>query len=109
MPESTSSRSDRRVPKFKVDEIRWSDLLEKFRSVQLRHEKARTRQLLLPRGQPIDTTPSTPVVGPKRNVNQAQPPQSHKRGARSIQTITQGIMNVGRSSDGKKGIGGKRG
>jgi hypothetical protein len=113
VPESTSSRLDRRAPKLKADEIRWSDLLEKFRSVQLRHEKARTRQLLLPRNQHIDTTPSTPAVGPKRNAsvaNQAQPPQSHKRGARSIQTITQGIMNVGRSSgDGKKGIGGKRG
>lgn len=111
-PESTS-RLDRRAPKPKADEIKWGDLLDKFRSVQLRHEKARTRQLLLPRNPHIDTAPSTTAVGPKRNVSTAQqapPPPSHKRGGRSIHTITQGIMNVGRNTgDGKKGAIGKRG
>jgi hypothetical protein len=113
-PEFTS-RLDRRAPKARSDEIRWADLLEKFRSVQLRHEKARTRQLLLPRGPHIDAAPSTPIVGPKRNVSVAHqtaaPPPSHKRGGRSIHTITQGIMNVGRGTgDAKKNTGGgKRG
>ena len=101
----TSTRADRRAPKPKADEIKWSDLLDKFRSVQLRHEKARTRQLLLPRSPHIDTVPSTTAVGPKRNVSTVQqPPPTHKRGGRSIHNFTQGIMNVGRSG----GDGGKR-
>jgi hypothetical protein len=109
----TSTRPDRRTPKYRADEIKWSDLLDKFRSVQLRHEKARTGQLLLPRSPHIDTTPSTPAVGPKRNVSTAQqPPQTHKRGGRSIHNFTQGLMNVGRSGGdiGKKSsmVTGKR-
>src|SRR5271169_4182245 len=93
-PESTSSRPDRRALRLKSDEIKWTDLLEKFRFVQLRHEKARTRQLLLPRSPHIDTAPSTPAVGAaKRNVSvvreaaQTTAP-THKKGSRSIQTIT---------------------
>src|SRR5271155_1916355 len=110
-PESTSSRPDRRPSRLKSEEIKWTDLLEKFRSVQLRHEKARTRQLLLPRSPHIDTAPSTPAVGAaKRNVSvvreaaQLTAP-THKKGSRSIQTITQGIMNVGRGGgDAKKAL-----
>jgi vacuole morphology and inheritance protein 14 len=105
-PESTSSRPDRRPSRPKSEEIKWTDLLEKFRSVQLRHEKARTRQLLLPRSPHIDTAPSTPAMGAvKRNVSvvrevtQTTAP-THKKGSRSIQTITQGIMNVGRGGGG---------
>jgi hypothetical protein len=119
-PESTSSRPDRRPSRPKSEEIKWTDLLEKFRSVQLRHEKARTRQLLLPRSPHIDTAPSTPALGAtKRNVSvvreAAQTAPTHKKGSRSIQTITQGIMNVGRGGggggDGKKALAaqGKRG
>jgi vacuole morphology and inheritance protein 14 len=112
VPESTITRPDRRVLKPRVDEIKWADLLEKFRSVQLRHEITRTRQLPIPRTPHIDPAPSTPAVGQKRNVsNTAQaPPQTGRRGGRSIQTITQGIMNVGRGGEGKKTSGplGKR-
>jgi hypothetical protein len=100
-----------RAPKPKADEIKWQDLLDKFRSVQLRHEKARSRQLVLPRSPHIDPIPQTPTQ--RRNVSQqreqAPPPtpQTHKRGSRSIHSITQGFMNVGRGGEGKKG-GGKR-
>ena len=110
VPESTTSRADRRVPKTR-DEIKWSDLLEKFRSVQLRHEKARTRQTSVtsvPRSPLIEATPSTPAVSgvTKRNISAPhQGVQGHKRGGRSIHTITQGIMNVGRGGDGKKTAG----
>ena len=108
-PESTTSRPDRRPSRPKSEEIKWTDLLEKFRSVQLRHEKARTRQLLLPRSPHIDTAPSTPAVGAaKRNVSVAREApvtapaaaSTHKKGSRSIHTITQGIMNVGRGGSG---------
>jgi vacuole morphology and inheritance protein 14 len=103
----TSSRLDRRGPKAKADEIKWQELLDKFRSVQLRHEKARTRQPLLPRSPHLDTAPPTPAITQKRSVSTAHQPApsapSHKRGGRSIHTITQGILNAGRSSgDGKK-------
>jgi len=93
-----------RGPKPRSDEIRWQDLLDKFRSVQLRHEKARSRQLL-PRSPHIEPVPQTPSQ--RRNVSQQreQPapptPATHKRGARSIHSLTQGIMNVGRH-EGKK-------
>ena len=60
---------------------------------------------MLPRNPPFETAPSTPALGPKRNISsvQQQPPPANKRGGRSIQTITQGLMNVGRSApEGKK-------
>ena len=118
-PDTGTARPDRRTttPKPKED-IKWGDLLEKFRSVQLRHEKARTKQLLLPRTSPrIETTPSaTPNVAQKRNTSTGPavpiapaPTASHKKGGRSIHTLTQGIINVGRGNEGKKVSGsGKR-
>ena len=83
------------VPNLKKSNGHPTDLLEKFRSVQLRHEKAPTRQLLLPRFPHIDTAPSTPAVGAaKRNVSdvreaaQTMAPTHKLKGSRSIQTIT---------------------
>jgi vacuole morphology and inheritance protein 14 len=110
----STTRSDRsRLQKSKADEIKWNDLLEKFRSVQIRHEKARTRQPLLPRSPHIDTAPPTPSIGQKRSAstNQQNSQPTHKPRGRSIHTLTQGIMNVGRSGgEGKKpSQGGKRG
>jgi hypothetical protein len=102
------TRAERRA-KPKSEEIKWQDLLEKFRSVQFRHEKARSKAQVLPRSPHIETNPSTPAIGPpaasKRN---SSAPAQHKRG-RSIHNFTQGIMNVGRSStDTKKVSGSKR-
>jgi vacuole morphology and inheritance protein 14 len=101
----STSRADRRIPKPKADEIKWTDLLEKFRFVQLRHEKGRTRQPLLPRSPHIETAPPTPAIGQKRSTSRneqvAQTP-THKPRGRSIHTLTQGFMNVGRGGDGKK-------
>jgi len=117
-PDTSTARLDRRTatPKPKED-IKWGDLLDKFRSVQVRHEKARTKQLLLPRTSPrIDTPPATtPTVTQKRVstapgvANAPVPATGHKRGGRSIHTLTQGIINVGRGNEGKKVSGsGKR-
>jgi hypothetical protein len=102
------TRAERRA-RPKSEEIKWQDLLEKFRSVQFRHEKARSKAQVLPRSPHIETNPSTPAIGPpaasKRN---SSAPAQHKRG-RSIQNFTQGIMGVGRSSgDSKKVSGSKR-
>jgi hypothetical protein len=100
-------RVDRRA-KPKSDEIKWQDLLEKFRSVQFRHEKARSKAQILPRSPHIETNPSTPAIGPpavsKRN---SIAPAQHKRG-RSIQNFTQGIMGVGRSSGETKKVSGSK-
>ena len=100
-------RVDRRT-KPKVDEIKWQDLLDKFRSVQFRHEKARSKAQILPRSPHIETNPSTPSLGPptvsKRN---SSAPAQHKRG-RSIQNFTQGIMGVGRSSGETKKVSGSK-
>ena len=105
------SRSDRRGVKTKTDDIKWQDLMDKFRAVQTRHEKARSRQPNS-RSPQLEPTPNTPALQPKRNAsvgNQGGGTQpTHKKGGRSIQTITQGIMGVGRSSGDAKGAGAKR-
>jgi hypothetical protein len=84
--------------------------MEKFRAVQSRHEKARSRQPNS-RSPPVEPTPNPPGLVPKRNAsvgNQGGLQPTHKKGGRSIQTITQGIMNVGRSSGEAKGAAAKR-
>jgi hypothetical protein len=109
-PSAEPPRPDRRLPKSKSDDIKWTDLLDKFRSVQIRHEKARTKQPLLPRSPHVDTAPPTPSVGKRStSVNQVSQP-THKPRGRSIHTLTQGIMNVGRGGEAKKvSQSGKRG
>jgi len=119
-PSIPSSRADRRAaaaaaPKPRSDDVKWAELLEKFRSVQFRHEKARSKAQILSRSPHIETNPPNPALGPlptvtKRNVSAAPPTATamqHKRG-RSLQTITQGIMGVGRSGETKKVSGSKR-
>jgi len=118
-PSNPSSRADRRAavgtPRPRSDDVKWADLLDKFRSVQFRHEKARSKAQVLSRSPHIETNPPNPALGPlpavtKRNVSAPPPPPTsaqHKRG-RSLQTITQGIMGVGRSGETKKVSGSKR-
>lgn len=84
--------------------------MEKFRAVQTRHEKARSRQPNS-RSPQLDPAPNTPALQPKRNAsvgNQGGVQPTHKKGGRSIHTITQGIMGVGRSSGDAKGVLTKR-
>jgi hypothetical protein len=70
--------------------------------VQLRHEKARSRDVVASQKQPaVEVTHTSPVA--RRNVSSISGGgQVHKKGARSIQSLTQGIMNVGRGATGGK-------
>lgn len=105
----SSTRQDRRPNKVRSDDIKWQELLDKFRAVQARHEKARSRQPHS-RTPPVDS--AVILAGqPKRNPslgNQGGVQPSHKKGGRSIHNFTQGIMGVGRSNLDAKGGATKR-
>ena len=68
---------------------------------------------MLPRSPHIEPSQTNAgTVGQRRNVSNAREPAApptpvHKRG-RSIHSLTQGIINVGRGSEAKKAAAGKR-